>query len=283
MELQDHGKTEVYIRIIKEVLKKNKTAIVLVPEISLTPQMITRFRKRFGKIVSVLHSKLGNRRRYEEWKKIQGGAARIVVGARSAIFAPLQNIGAIVIDEEDDSSYVSEMTPKYDAKDIARYICKQNDAVFVLGSATPSIENYFKAQNGEITLHKLTKRVNSLEMPDIEVVDLRFEKDLFSRKLIQKLKEVKELGKKSIIFLNKRGYSSVVLCKSCGESLKCKRCNVSLTYHKKDNSLKCHYCGYYEINKRNCNKCNGVLSLVRNWYRASRRRIKKTNSRHKCT
>lgn len=175
MALQVLGKTEVYMQLINKVLLLDKTAIVLVPEISLTPQMVDRFLARFGDIVAVLHSKLSIGERYDEWQKIKKGDAKIVIGARSAIFAPVSNLGIIIIDESHDSSYKSDMTPRYNAKDLARYICKKNNCVLLGGSATPDIVDYYRAQNGDIELLKLDKRANNASLPEIEIVDLRYE------------------------------------------------------------------------------------------------------------
>lgn len=256
------GKTEIYIQLIKRVLKEGKNAIVLVPEISLTPQMVERFTKRFKENICILHSKLGSRRRYEEWKRISSGEARIVIGARSAIFSPLKNIGIIIVDEEHDGSYRSETTPKYDAKEIAKYIAKINDAVLIYGTATPLIETYYRAKNGEINLHKLTKRINDLSMPKTEIIDLKLEKEMLSKKLISEIQNKADKGEQSILFLNRRGHSSVFMCKECGNVKKCKRCNVSLTYHKKEQTLKCHYCGYKENVNYTCDKCFGNMEFL---------------------
>ncbi len=175
MELLAHGKTEIYMQLINKVLSLGKTAIVLVPEISLTPQMVDRFLSRFGDIVAVLHSKLSVGERFDEWQKIKEGKAKIVIGARSAIFAPLNNLGIIIIDESHDSSYKSDMTPRYNAKDIAKYICKKNNSILLGGSATPDIVDYYRAQSGDIELLKLDKRANNASLPDIKIVDLRYE------------------------------------------------------------------------------------------------------------
>lgn len=244
------------------MIKNNKSAIVLVPEISLTPQMANRFVSRFGQNVSILHSKLSARRRYEEWKRIKDGEVQIVVGARSAIFAPFKNIGVIIIDEEHDSSYISGNAPKYDAKEIAKYFAKVNRAMVIYASATPKIETYYKAHTGEIKLYKLLNRVNNQKMPECEIIDLRFEKDVLSKKLIEELKENKEKGNQSIIFLNRRGHSSMTICTSCGYTAKCKRCNISLTMHQKEGKLKCHYCGYTEPIKFSCPVCGSENKTV---------------------
>ena len=233
---------------------------MLVPEISLTPQMVDRFSNRFGNVIAILHSKLSIGERYDEWQKIRNGEAKIVIGARSAIFAPVQNLGIIIIDEEHDSSYKSDMPPKFNAKDIAKYMAKENNIPIVLGSATPDINTYYKAQNNQIELIKLTKRANNANLPTINVVDLREElangnRSILSRTLHDEIeKNIKE-KKQTILFLNRRGFSTFVMCRDCGYTAKCKRCNISLTYHSKENKLKCHYCGYETNNISVCPEC----------------------------
>ena len=233
---------------------------MLVPEISLTPQMVDRFSNRFGNVIAILHSKLSIGERYDEWQKIRNGEAKIVIGARSAIFAPVQNLGIIIIDEEHDSSYKSDMPPKFNAKDIAKYMAKENNIPIVLGSATPDINTYYKAQNNQIELIKLTKRANNANLPAINVVDLREElangnRSILSRTLHDEIeKNIKE-KKQTILFLNRRGFSTFVMCRDCGYTAKCKRCNISLTYHSKENKLKCHYCGYETNNISVCPEC----------------------------
>ncbi len=260
MVLQDLGKTEVYLQLIANVIEKNKTAIVLVPEISLTPQMVSRFSNRFGDVIAVLHSKLSVGERYDEWQKIKEGKAKIVIGARSAIFAPINNLGIIIIDEEHDSSYKSDMPPKFNAKDIAKYIAKQNNIPLVLGSATPDINTFYKANEGKIELIKLTKRANNSNLPEVTVVDLRQElangnRSILSNLLYGKIEENIKNKKQTILFLNRRGFSTFVMCRDCGYTAKCKRCNISLTYHNKENKLKCHYCGYETDNISICPSC----------------------------
>ena len=256
------GKTEVYLQLIEETLKQNKTSIVLVPEISLTPQMLDRFISRFGKEeIAVLHSKLSLGERHDEWIKIKENKAKIVIGARSAIFAPIQNLGIIIIDEEHDSSYKSESTPKYQAKEIAQIIAKENKCPLVLGSATPDINTYYRAQNGEITLLKLTKRANKSALPKVKVIDLKQElangnRSMLSMDLYNAIEENKKNGKQTILFLNRRGYSTFIMCRECGYTVKCKNCNISLTYHQYENKLKCHYCGYEESVVTTCPKCH---------------------------
>lgn len=245
------------------MLSKNKTAIVLVPEISLTPQMVDRFLARFGNCISVLHSRLSIGERYDAWNKIQKGETKIVIGARSAIFAPIQNLGVVIIDEEHDSSYKSDMSPRYNAKEISKYICKENNAVLVLGSATPDIKTYELANRGEIDLIKLTKRANKSNLPNVEVVDLRGElangnKSMISEKLKSLIEQNIKNKYQTILFLNRRGFSTFVMCRECGFVLKCRRCNITMTYHLHDDKLKCHYCGYERENVKVCPNCSST-------------------------
>lgn len=242
------GKTEIYMTVIERVLAEGKTAIMLVPEISLTPQMLGVFRLRFGDKVSVLHSGLSDGERYDEWRRLRMGEARVALGARSAVFAPVENLGAVIIDEEHDTSYVSEGNPRYFTSDIAQFRIQYNNAKLVMGSATPSLESYLKAKRGEYTLITLHNRVNKREMPVIETVDMRKElrsgnTSIFSRELLAALDKTLAEGNQAMVFLNRRGFASFVRCRSCGYVAKCKDCEVSLTYHKDDNTLKCHYCG----------------------------------------
>ena len=256
------GKTEVYLQLIGKALEQNKTAIVLVPEISLTPQMIDRFIARFNKDeIAVLHSKLSIGERYDEWNKIKEGKAKIIIGARSAIFAPTENIGIIIIDEEHDSSYKSEAIPKYDAKEIAKKIAKENNCPLVLGSATPDLVTYYKAQQGKITLLKLTKRANNSKLPEVEIVDLKMElangnRSMLSVKLHDEIEQNLKEHRQTILFLNRRGFSTFIMCRECGYTVKCKNCNISMTYHKTENKLKCHYCGYEENVVTICPECH---------------------------
>ena len=258
------GKTEVYLQLIGEALKREKTAIVLVPEISLTPQMIDRFIARFNKEeIAVLHSKLSIGERYDEWNKIKEGKAKIIIGARSAIFAPTENIGIIIIDEEHDSSYKSEAVPKYDAKEIAKRIAKENNCPLLLGSATPDITTYYKTKNGKITLLELTKRANNSKLPNVEIVDLKMElangnRSMLSVKLHDAIEKNLKAQRQTILFLNRRGYSTFIMCRECGYTVKCKNCNISMTYHKSINKLKCHYCGYEENVITVCPECHST-------------------------
>ena len=258
------GKTEVYLQLIGEALKRNKTAIVLVPEISLTPQMIDRFIARFNQDeIAVLHSKLSIGERYDEWNKIKEGKAKIIIGARSAIFAPTENIGIIIIDEEHDSSYKSEAVPKYDAKEIAKKIAKENSCPLVLGSATPDLVTYYKAQEGKIELLELTKRANNSKLPEVEVVDLKMElangnRSMLSVDLYDAIEKNLKEKRQTILFLNRRGYSTFIMCRECGYTVKCKNCNISMTYHKTENKLKCHYCGHEENIVTICPECHST-------------------------
>ena len=260
------GKTEIYMQLIEKALEEEKTAILLVPEISLTPQMLDRFIGRFGKEkLAVLHSKLSIGERHDEWEKIKEGRAKIVIGARSAIFAPAQNLGIIIIDEEHDSSYKSESSPRYNAKEIAEQICMQNEIPLLLGSATPDINTFYrtinKKTNKEITLLKLTKRANNSNLPKVEIVDLKKElatgnKSMLSQSLYKSMKENLETKKQTILFLNRRGYSTFIMCRECGYVMKCPNCNISLTYHIFQNNLKCHYCGHEEAPVKTCPSCS---------------------------
>lgn len=254
------GKTEVYMSVIQKVVESGKTAIMLVPEISLTPSVLKLFRGRFGDTVAILHSGLSSGERYDEWLRLKRGDAKIAIGARSAVFAPLDNIGVIIIDEEHDSSYQSDNNPRYDTRDVAEYRCQQNGCSLVLGSATPSLESFYKAQKGEYKLLTLSQRINKMPLPEVSIVDMTTEvregnNDLFSRELLTQLQRVIEEGNQAILFLNRRGYSSFMMCNKCGYVAKCPDCDVSLTYHKEDNLLKCHYCGrqFHAFDK--CPKC----------------------------
>lgn len=264
------GKTEVYMNVINKVLNDGKTAIMLVPEISLTPQVVGLFTARFGNDIAVIHSGLGAGEKFDEWKRIYEGDAKIVVGARSAIFSPLKNLGVIIIDEEHDSSYVSDSNPRYFTSDVAQFRANYNNCSLLLGSATPNIESFYKAKTGEYKLLELTKRVNNRDMPPINIVDMCSEfrmgnKTPFSAVLIDKLKEVVSNNNQAILFINRRGFSSFLMCRDCGYIPKCEDCDVSLVYHKFDNEMKCHYCGKrYRVLTRcpNCGSENIKLGGV---------------------
>lgn len=254
------GKTEVYLQSIEEVLKNGKEAIVLVPEISLTPQMVHRFKGRFGSKVAVLHSGLSTGEKYDEWRKIQRKEVQIVVGARSAIFAPFENLGMIIIDEEHESSYKQEENPRYHARDVAIYRAKLHKCPVVLGSATPTLESFARAQKGVYKLLTLKERVNKKSMPSVDIIDMREElrngnRTMFSTALLEKLTERLERREQSVLFLNRRGYSSFVMCRDCGFVIQCPHCDISLTYHRHGHQLKCHYCGYEEQMPTACPEC----------------------------
>ena len=223
---------------------------MLVPEISLTPQTVDRFISRFGQDnIAVLHSKLSVGERYDQWYKIKSGKAKIIIGARSAIFAPASDLGIIIIDEEHDNSYKSEMSPRYNVKDVARYLGREYDIPIVYGSATPDMDTYHRALNGDIELLELTKRANNSKLPKVEVVDLKQElangnRSMISMKLHDEITRNLQEKKQTILFLNRRGYSTFIMCRDCGYTAKCKNCNITMTYHLKQNRLKCHYCGY---------------------------------------
>lgn len=242
------GKTELYMRVIEDSLKKGKNAIMLVPEISLTPQMLGVFRSRFGEQVSLLHSNLSPGERFDEWRKLRNGYSRIALGPRSAIFAPLENLGVIIIDEEHDSSYVSESNPRYFTSEIAAFRAKYNNCKLLLGSATPSIETYYRASIGEYRLIAMNNRINNRCLPEIETIDMRREMkagntSIFSAKLLSAVEDSLKRKEQVMIFLNRRGYSSFVRCQECGFIPMCPSCDVSLTFHSEDNSLRCHFCG----------------------------------------
>ena len=254
------GKTEVYLQLISKVLKKGKDAIMLVPEISLTPQTVERFISRFGEKVSVTHSKLSDGERFDQWKKAKDGEIKIMVGARSAIFTPFENLGIIIIDEEHESTYKSETTPKYNVKEIAEQLCILSNATLVLGSATPSIDTYYKTQINEYDLISINNRVNE-NMPNINIVDMRKEIEsgnmsVFSRPLFEAIKENLKNNMQTILFLNRRGHSTFVSCRKCGYVMECKNCNVSYTYHSKEHKLVCHYCNSEENVPTICPSCN---------------------------
>lgn len=254
------GKTEIYLQSIQNVIEKGKEAIVLVPEISLTPQMVTRFKGRFGDQVAVLHSGLSQGEKYDEWRKIQRKEVKVAVGARSAIFAPFENIGIIIIDEEHETSYKQEETPRYHARDVAIQRAKYHGCPVVLGSATPSLESFARAKKSVYHLLTLSNRMNNQALPAVEIVDMREElrsgnRSMFSRVLMEKLKDRLEKNEQTVLLLNKRGYSSFVMCRSCGYVLNCPHCDISLTYHRFNEQMKCHYCGYEQHVPALCPEC----------------------------
>lgn len=255
------GKTEVYLQVIAEVLNQVKTAIMLVPEISLTPQMVQRFKSRFGEHVAVMHSGLSQGEKYDEWRKIERGEAEVVVGARSAIFAPIENIGVIIVDEEHEASYKQEETPRYHARDLAIWRSEYHHCPVVLGSATPSLESRARAQKNVYQRLRLTQRANqAATLPTIDVVDMRQEVEngnvsSFSMSLQEKLQERLEKNEQSVLLLNRRGYSSFVMCRDCGYVLPCPNCDISLTLHMDSKTMKCHYCGHEERIPYRCPNC----------------------------
>jgi primosomal protein N' (replication factor Y) len=254
------GKTEIYLQLVEYMIEKGKDTIVLVPEISLTPQIIDRFVGRFGNSVAVLHSRLSNGEKFDEWRKIEEGKVKIAIGARSAIFAPFNNLGLIIIDEEHETTYKSNMNPKYNAIEVAKKRCEQSGAYLVRGSATPSVESYYGCMENNIKLLSLKKRINNRRLPDIQIVDMREELNrgnstIFSRELYHSIRENLDNKKQTILFLNRRGYSTFVSCRKCGYVIKCNNCSISMTYHLGENKLKCHYCGLTITPPKICPVC----------------------------
>ena len=253
------GKTEVYIKLIEKVLLQDRTAIVLVPEISLTPQMVNRFSEVFGNKIAALHSALSEGEKYDEWRRINRGEVSIVIGARSAVFAPLNNIGIIIIDEEHSDSYKQDNNPRYDARQIAILRSKTNNCPVLMGSATPSLESYARAVKGVYKLLSLPNRVNGKSLPKIEIVDMNEEikhnRGHISNYLLEKMIETLNDNNQIILLLNRRGYASFVTCKNCGYTEKCPHCDITLTYHKTSNMLRCHYCGYAKKMDKICSEC----------------------------
>lgn len=254
------GKTEVYLQAIDETLKQGRQAIVLVPEISLTPQMVARFKGRFGPRVAVLHSGLSGGERFDEWRKIRSGEVQVAIGARSAIFAPFSNLGLIVIDEEHESSYKQEEQPKYHAREVAFRRGMAHRAVVVLGTATPAVETIHRAGRGELERVVLSRRVQGRPLPRVDVVDMREElregnRSIFSRMLQEALEQCVSRGEQAVLFLNRRGFSTFVLCRSCGKVMECPHCDISLTFHRTNRTLRCHYCGYAEPVPETCPAC----------------------------
>jgi len=252
------GKTEVYMELIETMLKEGKTSIVLVPEISLTPQLVYRFKKRFKEDIAILHSRLSDGEKYDEYRKISRGEVKIVIGARSAVFAPLKNIGLIVVDEEHTQSYKQDNNPKYSAIDIAIKRREYHNCTVVLGTATPTLETYAKALKGIYKLVNLPNRVNNKSLPLVNIVDMNKEKrkgEYFSNSLIEGIRDRLEKNEQIIILLNRRGYSSFITCSNCGHVEKCPNCDITLTYHKSSKMLRCHYCGYATKHSTICNEC----------------------------
>ncbi|WP_339831376.1 primosomal protein N' [Paenibacillus sp. FSL R7-0272] len=259
------GKTEVYLQTIQQCINQNRQAIVLVPEIALTPQMVERFKGRFGDQVAVMHSRLSGGERYDEWRKIREGQVKVAIGARSAVFAPFSRLGLIIMDEEHETSYKQEETPKYHARDVAVKRAQQHQAVVVLGSATPSLESYYAARsqsNDDFAplLLEMPTRALGNNLPAVRIIDMREElkdgnRSMFSRALHKGLEERLERGEQTVLLLNRRGYSTFVMCRSCGYVAGCPECDISLTYHQRSNNLRCHYCGYAEAAPETCPDC----------------------------
>lgn len=257
------GKTEVYIRAIERALSKGRGAIILVPEIALTPQTIARFYHRFGDIISVMHSKLTEGQRYQEWQKLKKGVSKIAIGARSAIFAPIAELGLIVVDEEHEISYKQKETPRYHAREVAIKRAQLLNIPIILGSATPSLETFYHAKNGKYVLLQLPQRIKKRKLPQIEIVDMRLEKryppikSIFSQRLILELKKTIDDGNQAILFLNRRGFATYIYCSRCGYVMRCPRCEIALTYHSMRKILLCHYCNYTTEATLICPGCNG--------------------------
>lgn len=261
------GKTSVYIHLIRRTLSQGKTAILLVPEIALTPQMLHTFSSHFGDEVAVLHSSLSTAERYDEWKRVKNGRARLAIGTRSAIFAPCENLGLIIIDEEQEETYKSENSPRYNARDIAKYRCAKSGAMLLLGSATPDIVSRYNAEIGRYAYFSLPNRFNDMHLPHVQIVDMKRELRRgnggnISGVLYEELAANLERGEQSILFINRRGANKLISCGSCGFTYKCPRCSVSLTYHSKNHRLMCHYCGYSRRMDEVCPDCGGTLNYI---------------------
>ena len=261
------GKTSVYIRLIDDTIKSGKCAILLVPEIALTPQMIRTFSEHFGNDVAILHSSLGVGERYDEWKRIKNGSARLAIGTRSAVFAPFENLGLVIIDEEQEDSYKSESSPRYHARDIAKYRCAKTNSLLLLGSATPDIESRYAAETGKYKLFELHERYNAMQLPSVEIVDMKKELKAgnsgeLSSRLRTELEDNLSRGEQSILFINRRGANKLICCGDCGYVYKCPNCSVSLTYHSANKRLMCHYCGYTRRVDSRCPDCGGMLTFI---------------------
>ncbi len=254
------GKTEVYMRLARECLKRDKSVIVLVPEIALTAQMVDWFEGRFGSLAAILHSRLTPGERFDEWRRIRRGEARVIIGARSAVFAPVEKLGAVIVDEEHEPSFFSESFPQYDARQIALSRAGRENAILLLGSATPSIYSFAMARKGEYVLLEMPRRINGRDLPAVYIADMRKElslgnRSIFSAVLKERLRRAVKSGQQAILFLNRRGYASSVTCRSCGATVKCPRCDVAMAYHKSDGLLHCHYCGETVPLPRKCPVC----------------------------
>ena len=256
------GKTEVFIRAVREALRLNRTAMILVPEIALTPQMVSWFRGRFGPVAAVLHSRLSAGERYDEWRRIRRGDARVVIGARSAVFAPLDHLGLIVVDEEHETTYFSDRNPRYDAREVAQWRCDAEGGTLLLASATPSMLSFAKARRGDYTLLEMPDRVAGRPLPTVEIVDMRREledgnRSIFSAALQRALVGCVQGGQQAMLLMNRRGYNAFISCRKCGHVMKCPQCDVSLTFHvgEPGGSLHCHYCGHEEPPPSVCPEC----------------------------
>ena len=261
------GKTAVYIKLIEKAINSGQDAIVLVPEIALTPQLISTFSAYFGDSIAVLHSALSIGERYDEWKRIRSGAVHVVVGTRSAVFAPVNNLGLIIIDEEQEYTYKSENSPRYHARDVAKYRCVASGALLLLGSATPCVESMYNAKSGKYKLFRMDKRFNEKELPAVMIADMKKELQngngtTISSVLLNAVRDNLERGEQSILFLNRRGANTLITCGECGYTFECPRCSVSETYHSANARLMCHYCGYSEPLREQCPECGGKLKFV---------------------
>ena len=261
------GKTLVYIKLIQALCDQGKSVIMMVPEIALTPQLVERFVGYFGDRVALLHSSLSAGERYDEWKRVKNGEATVVIGTRSAVFAPVHNLGAIILDEEQEPSYKSEQTPRYHAREIAKYRCVRDNALLLMGSATPTVETMYHARQGRYKLFELNRRFNEQDLPQVEIVDMKKELrqgngGCISKGLYSALHETIERGEQAILFLNRRGANRMVTCGECGQIPTCPRCSVKLTYHSANNRLMCHYCGHSQVLPKYCPECDGLLNFV---------------------
>ena len=258
------GKTEVFMAAVRNVLSLGKSAIILVPEIALTPQMVSWFRGRFGPVAAVIHSRLSPGERFDEWRRIRRGEARVVIGARSAVFSPARDLGLIVVDEEHESTYLSDRHPRYDAREVALWRCERENATLILASATPSVLSFARARRGDYMLLEMPRRVQGRPLPEVEIVDMRAElengnRTVLSAALRKALKDCSAHGEQAMLLMNRRGYNSFVSCRSCGYVVKCPNCDISMTYHmaSEDGLLRCHYCGQAMKPPASCPECGG--------------------------
>jgi primosomal protein N' (replication factor Y) len=256
------GKTEIYIELAKRVISDEKQVLVLVPEIALTPQLTDKFNRAFSGQVAILHSQIPSKERMDQWIRIRKGELKVIIGARSAIFAPFDSLGLIIMDEEHDDSYKSDLSPRYDSRDVAKWLSERHHVLLLLASGTPSIESLYHAKEGNYRYLELNKRYNNFQLPVVELVDMKNEihsghQSFLSRRLIKGLHEMKTRGEQGILFLNRKGHSTQLICKSCGERVKCPNCDISLTYYKKTDASHCHYCGYIKKNLGTCDHCKG--------------------------